>query len=326
MAASRPSENVCGGVAYRWRRLIGMIDGMATPAMPKYHELILPTLRAVEALGGSGSITEIVETATKAGEYSDEQQAILHNNGPSSEIGYRIAWARTYLKGMGLLTNSERGVWALTDDGARFMADTSITDDRRRVRLNEMRAAYIKEKAASRASKPPLASDDDPTLVTPDEPGDWKEQLIATLTSASFSPASFERLTQRLLREADFESVTVTGRSGDQGIDGVGIYRLGLITFPVFFQCKRYAGSVDPHQVRDFRGAMAGRGEKGLLITTGRFTAEAKREASRDGAMPIELIDGDKLCDLLKKYELGVRTTVRHVEDVAIDGRFFADL
>jgi hypothetical protein len=107
---------------------------------------------------------------------------------------------------------------------------------------------------------------------------------------------------------------------------GVGIYRLGLITFPVFFQCKKYAGTVDPHQVRDFRGAMAGRGEKGLLITTGRFTADARREANRDGATPIELIDGDKLCDLLKRYELGVTTTVRQVEDVTVDAGFFADI
>jgi restriction system protein len=295
---------------------------VTTPLLPKYHELILPTLRAVEALGGSGSITEIEEMVLSNEGYSDEQLAILHNNGPRTEIGYRLAWARSYLKSMGLLTNSARGVWALTDAGVQFMSDTSMTDAARTARLDELR---IKSRATTRAAKAALRSEDD-IDAAPDEVGDWKEQLVATLTSPEFQPASFERLAQRLLREADFESVTVTGRSGDQGIDGVGIYRLGLITFPVFFQCKRYAGTVDPHQVRDFRGAMAGRGEKGLLITTGRFTAEAKREANRDGATPIELIDGDKLCDLLKKYELGVVSTVRQVEDITIDPEFFADL
>jgi restriction system protein len=139
-------------------------------------------------------------------------------------------------------------------------------------------------------------------------------------------PDAFERLTKRLLREADFDSVKVTGQSGDGGIDGLGVYRLGLMSFPAFFQCKRYRGSVGAGAVRDFRGAMAGRGDKGLLITTGSFTADAKKEATRDGAPPIDLIDGDRLCELLKKYDLGVQTATRTVEDVTIDGSFFDEI
>lgn len=95
---------------------------------------------------------------------------------------------------------------------------------------------------------------------------------------------------------------------------------------PVFYQCKRYRGSVGPGAVRDFRGAMAGRGDKGLLITTASFTADAKVEATRDGAPPIDLIDGDRLCDLLKEYELGVETTIRQVEDINVDAAFFRGL
>jgi restriction system protein len=128
------------------------------------------------------------------------------------------------------------------------------------------------------------------------------------------------------LREADFDSVNVTGKSGDGGIDVLGVYRLGLVSFPVFVQCKRYRGSVGASAVRDFRGAMAGRGDKGLLITTGTFTGDAKSEATRDGAPPVDLIDGDRLCDLLKQYELGVTTTIRTVEDVQIESPFFADI
>ena len=142
----------------------------------------------------------------------------------------------------------------------------------------------------------------------------------------AMEPAGFERLAQRLLREADFISVNVTGRSGDGGIDGLGIYRLSLLSFPVFFQCKRYRGSVGSGAVRDFRGAMAGRGDKGLLITTGTFSADAKAESTRDGAPPVDLIDGLALCDLLKRYELGVRTTVRQVEDIAVEPDFFTQL
>jgi restriction system protein len=128
-----------------------------------------------------------------------------------------------------------------------------------------------------------------------------------------------------LLREAGFISATVTGKS-DGGIDGIGVYRLSLVSFPVFFQCKRYKGSVGSSAVRDFRGAMSGRGDKGLLITTGNFTADAKQEATRDGAPPVDLIDGDRLCDLLKEYELGIRRTVRQVEEIHVTPEFFADL
>jgi restriction system protein len=136
----------------------------------------------------------------------------------------------------------------------------------------------------------------------------------------------FERLSQRLLREAGFINTTVVGRSGDGGIDGMGVYRLSLVSFPVFFQCKKYRGSVGPGAVRDFRGAMAGRGDKGLLITTGSFTSDAKQEATRPGATPIDLIDGTRLAELLKQYELGITTRVRSVEDVQVDAGFFREL
>lgn len=307
-----------------------------TTIMPKYNELLLPALRAVSDLGGSGSIPEIVASVIRSGGFTDEQQEVLHNNGPETEIGYRIAWARTYLKYFGFVTNSARGVWAITDEGARFLSDPALTDVQRDRHLQELKAAQIKKAAAERAARGTRPGEENEDSDESEDEGSpsaeverkigWKERLIASLKSATFSPAQFERLAQRLLREAGFESVTVTGGPGDQGIDGVGIYRLGLLTFPVFFQCKRYKDSVGPGEVRDFRGAMQGRGEKGLLITTGTFTAAAKSEANRDSATPIDLIDGDRLCDLLQQYELGVSTTVKQVAQVDIVGEFFTDL
>jgi restriction system protein len=130
-------------------------------------------------------------------------------------------------------------------------------------------------------------------------------------------------LAKRLLRAAGFTNASVTGGAGDGGIDGVGVYQLSLVSFPVYFQCKRYKGTVGPEKVRDFRGAMQGRGDKGLLITTGSFTAEAKKEATRDGAPPIDLIDGERLCELLKDHRLGVDTTTRTIEEVKIRKEFF---
>lgn len=293
-----------------------------TPAeLPPYHALLEPALKAVFALGGSASISEIVETVIKEENLSDAQQAVLHHDGPGTEIGYRLAWARTYLKGMGLLTNSSRGVWSLTEEGTSLLTDASMADEQRTERILELRARYLMELRTTRKAN---AAQDDDQVIEPAEEPSWKEQLLDKLMN--ITPDAFERLAKRLLREADFDSVNVTGKSGDGGIDGLGVYRLGLVSFPVFFQCKRYRGSVSPSAVRDFRGAMTGRGDKGLLITTGTFTADAKKEATRDGAPPIDLIDGDRLCELLKKYDLGVQTKIRSVEDVTIVNSFFAEI
>lgn len=293
---------------------------MALPTVPQYQHLLWPTLVAMRELGGSGAIEEIVEHVVQQGAYTDAQQSVLHKDGPTTEIEYRLAWARTYLKGMGLATNSQRGVWSLTDEG-RTVAEADIEP------LRQTYMLAFRQRRKATADLPGVvpespgggeAEESEPEEVT------WQEQLLDALVQVA--PAAFERLAQRLLREAGFVSVTVTGRSGDGGIDGLGVYRMSLVSFPVFFQCKRYVGSVGSGAVRDFRGAMAGRGDKGLLITTGTFTTDAKAEATRDGAPPLDLIDGTRLCELLKQYELGVRTTTRVVEDVEVLPAFFADL
>jgi restriction system protein len=158
----------------------------------------------------------------------------------------------------------------------------------------------------------------DGTEVEAGEPY-WKDELLAVVRG--LKPDAFERLAQRLLREAGFLKVEVTGRSGDGGIDGIGVLRVNLLSFQVLFQCKRYQGSVGAGAIRDFRGAMVGRSDKGLLITTGTFTPDAKREATRDGAPAIELIDGDQLCDLLRQLKLGVRTEM--VEKMTVEPVWF---
>lgn len=127
------------------------------------------------------------------------------------------------------------------------------------------------------------------------------------------------------MREAGFTNVTVTGRPRDGGIDGVGTYRPSLVSWPVYFQCKRYKGTVPARDVRDFRGAMAGRGEKGLFVTTGSFTRDAQNEANRDGAPPIDLVDGEQLCNLLKDYGLGAKVEQRTEFDVTVISSFFDD-
>jgi restriction system protein len=202
-----------------------------------------------------------------------------------------------------------------------------LTEDGRTVQQGEIAprhrrylAQYREQRRRKRMHDEELSTEE----KNVDQDSDWRDQLLDALTS--MKPDGFERLAQRLLREAGFISATVTGRTGDGGIDGLGVYQMSLVSFPVFFQCKRYKGSVGSAAVRDFRGAMAGRGDKGLLITTGTFTSEAKAEATRDGAPPIDLIDGNRLCDLLKEYDLGVKTTILQVEDVTVDTEFFTDI
>lgn len=278
--------------------------------IPKWNELFGPTIRALKALGGSATIQEIDEKVLELEGFTDDQLAVPHGDSGKSEIEYRLAWARTNLKNLGAVTNSARGVWALTEYGKSADETELIERDRE----------WRKELAARRAQK---------EISEPEEASgvlesDWRSDLIRRMLS--LPPDSFERLAQRLLREAGFTKVTVTGRSGDGGIDGVGVYKVSLMTFPTFFQCKRYKGAVGPDKVRDFRGAMAGRGDKGLLITTGTFTKDAKAEATRDGAPPIELIDREELCDLMKQFDLGVVTKQRVEEDVTLDETFFEDL
>jgi restriction system protein len=287
------------------------------PSIPPYNELLWPTLCAVRELGHSARLDEINERVIERENFSDEQLAVLHNEGPRSELEYRLAWARTYLKGMGALANISRGVWETTSLG-RGLSEAEI---------EPLWREYTTERRAERTRKRRQATSESTGTDADEEAADtedWKENLLEHMLVMSAS--GFERLAQRLLRAAGFINTTVTGRSGDGGIDGVGVYRLSLVSFPVFFQCKRYKGTVGPDKVRDFRGAMAGRGDKGLLITTGAFTREAKSEATRDGAPPIDLIDGEQLCELLKKHQLGVRTEERRVEEVEVVSSFFDEL
>lgn len=294
---------------------------MSGVELPPYHTFHWPMIVALRELGGSASIEELNAKVLGDCNFTEEQIAAVHKDGPLSEIEYRLAWGRTYLKGMGLAVNSQRGVWSLTDRG-RVVAEPELGP------LRKEYLAHWRPGRQRQSQEPGLQPDmeaPDPRIVSGgDEAGElaWQDELLDALMQ--LSPGAFERLAQRLLREAGFVNARVLGRSGDGGIDGVGVYRVSLVSFRIFFQCKRYSGRVGPGVVRDFRGAMAGRGDMGLLITTGYFSAEAQAEATRDGAPPIDLIDGSRLAGLLKQYELGVRVKTRTVEDVEVVPGFFA--
>lgn len=277
--------------------------------LPRTNALIWWQVLALRELGGSGKNAEINATASRLLGLSEDQLNVMHTES-FSEIDYRYAWARTNLKNAGAISQSSRAVWSLTDFG------WNLTE----IDLDQWLKGGRKKVASASPGTDPASEG---VLESPheDDRPTWESILLERLLE--ISPKGFERLAQRILREAGFINVIVTGRSSDGGIDGVGLYRPSLISFPVYFQCKRYKGSVGAGVVRDFRGAMAGRGEKGLVITTGTFTREAVAEASRDGASSVELIDGASLCELLKDLRLGVTVTERVVESVSIDASFF---
>ncbi len=234
----------------------------------------------------------------------------------------QVAWARQYLVWEGLLDGSKHGVWSLSAKGQATKLDAAKS---REIFLkwvkfhSEIRRAAEDAVAggSSEFSKVTAArSAKDEVVVPPDEVEE--EELLAVLRR--LSPSGFERVCQRLLRESGFESVKVTGKSHDGGIDGIGILQLNpFVTLKVLFQCKRYKGTVSRAEVGDFRNAMLGRADKGIILTTGTFSAEAIKEANRDGAPPIELVDGDKLVSLFEKAKLGLKE--RTVFDV--DHEFF---
>lgn len=274
--------------------------------LPTFDKLMNPVIEALKQLGGSGTVEEINNKVTEIAKLSDEQLEVLHNPDKSSqtELEYRLAWARTYLKKYDVLENSNRGVWALTAKGRQ---------------LDQVNPQVVRRFVQNQQKQPktaiPTEADES---IEPNVEMSWRDELLATLLK--MQPAAFERLIQRLLRESGFIQVEVTGQSGDGGIDGKGIMRLGgLLSFHVLFQCKRYQGSVSASQVRDFRGAMMGRADKGLLITTGNFTKDAMKEATRDGASAIDLIDGDQLLDKLKELGLGIKTEKIEVEKVTVN-------
>jgi len=286
------------------------------PTVPTFDALIIPTVKALVSLGGSGSIEEINTKVYEVHKITEDILSIPHDvNGNLSEVDYRLAWSRTYLKKFGILENSSRGIWALVSPSIDIdTLDTAQIVKSFREQAKKSRAAKSEE-AVKNISKE--------IIEEVEESEDWKENLLNLLYE--ISPSAFERLAQRILRESGFSQVEVTGKVGDGGIDGKGILRIsGLLSFHVIFQCKRYKGSISPSQIRDFRGAMQGRADKGLFITTGSFTREAVREATRDGAPPIDLIDGELLCEKLKELKLGINTQM--IEQVEIKQDWFEKL
>jgi restriction system protein len=289
----------------------------AGPAFVQYMEPVISSLRA---LGGSARPPEVVDKVAELLKVSDEKRAEQMASG-NARFDNMVAWARFYLAKAGVIDSSKRGVWALTDKG-RASKPLSAADALELFKSVQQTFSVGPRKSRAQAADTASSEDDQlaPEASDLEDATDHREEVLGILMSLPSS--GFERFCQRLLREAGFQEVQVTGRSGDEGIDGIGLLQVNpLVSFKVLFQCKRYRKSVTPSHVRDFRGAMGGRADKGIIITTGTFTSDARKEAVRDGVPAIELVDGQKLVGMLENLELGLEP----VKAFRITRAFFED-
>lgn len=278
---------------------------------PQFIRFFKPVIEVLKETGGSGTAAEVIDRAIEKMKISEKEQEATNKDG-QSRVRNQVNWARLYLVRAGYLDSSKRGIWSLTEKGMSF--DPGIFDV---LGTFKQVQRVFKDEKKSKSQREPFEDETDDQEA---EPQDHREKLLNLIKL--LPPGGFERLSQRLLRESGFQQVVVTGRSGDGGIDGMGILQVNpFVSFNVLFQCKRYQGAVTPSHVRDFRGAMMGRADKGIILTTGTFTLDAKKEARRDGVPPIELVDGELLVQMFERLELGLvpRTTYD------IDEKFFED-
>lgn len=277
-------------------------------------------------MGGSAKKREVELRVIEVLNISEEDLKEVGKTGVS-KILTEIGWARYSLILGNLLDASKRGIWTLTEKGqnANFPTEADLE------KLHGENHLIYKEKMRKKKEEAE-ATEGFPSIIpvgydkienaeekpSEDNNENYQEQLLARLKS--ISPEGFERLCQRLLRESGFEKVVVKGGSHDHGIDGYGYLHISRwVTLKVFFQCKRYQGNVGSSAVRDFRGAIGGHSEKGIIITTGTFTNEAIKEATRENMNHIELVDGEALVEVFENLELGLKP--RKTFD--LDDKFF---
>ena len=216
-------------------------------------------------------------------------------------------------KFLNAVEDKSRGQWTLTADGLKL--DIRHPEKIIELAIENKKIQEKEWKTGKQKIKPKNEESDEDSEEDTEE---WKSQLLDIINN--ISPKSFEKLCQRILRESGCENVKVSGGANDKGIDGSAFLHLGLITFPIKFQCKRYGSSiVTPAQIREFRGSL-GQIDKGIFLTTSRFTKLAEEEAlDPTKGKTIDLIDGNKLCDLLREYKLGIQEN----NEVALDKDFF---
>ena len=281
---------------------------------PDFMKYVIPIIEVLNELGGSANPSEVTDLIIEKYNITEEELS-LHNKNGGSTVKNRIAWARFYLVKGGVIDSSKRGVWSLKSNYLDVIDLNNLAEYFKNIHTQ------FEDKSENIKIEKNIINFIDDEIEEKIEDENYREKVLDLLKE--LPPAGFERICQRLLRESGFSQVKVTGKTGDGGIDGFGVLELNpLMSFKVLFQSKRYKEVVSTDKVRDFRGAMAGRADKGIIITTGRFTQDAKNEAVRDGVPPIELVDGEKLINMFEKLEFGLIPRIVYDIDYAFFKEF----
>ena len=280
-----------------------------------------PFIELLKEKGGSATTKEIREGITKKMKLSDEFLTERYEKSNLLKFNNQVYWAKQYLAWERLVETSKQGIWALTDDGwkAPMTYEDALELFRKWVKIHrDTRKSKENTKKISANSEIPDIVDDE-VDVDSDIELEAKEDYSLLEILKKTTPTGFEHLCGRLLREYDFEDIDVTPRSNDGGIDGTAILKLNsFVNMSVYFQCKKYDGTVPIGHIREFLGVLAtdqNGVDRGLFITTGTFT-KAAYDLERKNTK-LELIDGDKLVEMFEKAEIGVKPRTVFDPDIA---------
>ena len=290
--------------------------------IPTRNDMVRPILTMVNDDGEAVHRKRVTEALADLFASTDEEKkALLETreilSGGHTKFVNEASWAISRLLYCGLLARPKRGYYQITNSGRGVLKSEAdlwvVTGGMRKERQQAKKKKAEEEKA-----------DDQVECLGAD---DWRGDLLNILKN--MPPDAFERLCKELLEKAGCTQVEITGGPGDNGIDGRALIDLaGLLSVTVLFQCKRVAGTISPRVVRDFRGAIGGSAEKGIIFTTGRFSGNAQEEAQKVGTTPIALIDGELLTQKMKELDLGVSTKKEtvEIEAVSVDEGWFDSL
>jgi restriction system protein len=298
--------------------------------LPDFQDIMLPMLR----LAGDGQEHALSDARAQIAEtfrLTPEDLAQRLPSGVQTVWANRVAWAKVHLDRAGLLHSVRRGVFAITERGRQVLATPPDRITVKLLRQYPEFAAFVKRPAADGPDPKPVSPEvETPEELLEDAYAEIRRALGADLLARvkTASPQFFEELVVELLLQMGYggsraEAGEAIGRGGDEGIDGViREDRLGLDV--IYIQAKRWDGSVGRPEIQKFIGALHGKhARKGVFITTGTFTADARAYVQQIDARVV-LIDGRQLAEYMIDFNVGVTTKSTYYVK-RIDGDYFVE-
>src|SRR3989338_7429572 len=300
--------------------------------IPDYQTIMLPLLK-IAGDKKEHSIREAIDHICDLFKLSEQERKEVLPSGRSYIIDNRVGWARTYLKKAGLLEDTRRSYFRITDKGAEVLAKSPTEINIKFLQQFSEFNEFRKKKDEGEEEQEQVIQEE--TSQTPQElleygyqkiKRDLAQELIELVKKAS--PRFFEQLVIELLLKMGYggslkDAGKAIGQSGDGGIDGIiKEDKLGLDV--IYIQAKRWEAVVGRPEIHKFVGALVGqRAKKGVFITTSGFTREAQ-EYAKTIEQKVILIDGDNLAQLMIENNIGV-SSVNSYEIKKIDSDYFVE-